>query len=156
MPPVHYESESSAGSDDENTDVSSILKQSTDGDVPAQTDRMLTTIQRLAAQIHNNKQSAIDTSSLPEAHPKTIVADMPPVKIKTEKISPDKSDPESSNIIMSPTKIKTEVKNEPLSPSEVSSYFLMKTFFKLSQIYIYFINLKPRIINKSTIFSDEE
>lgn len=115
VPPVQYDSDSSAGSvHDENTDVSSILQKS---DTPAQADRMLDTIQRLAAQIHNNKQPAIDTSSLPEPHPETIEADTP-VKIKTEKLSPDE---DSFNLLVTPTKIKREVKNEPLSPpSQVS------------------------------------
>ncbi|XP_016839024.1 uncharacterized protein LOC100121415 isoform X2 [Nasonia vitripennis] len=110
--PVQYDSDSSASQSDHEmaTDVNSILQNTGEMHSPSK-GQMMTTIQRLAAQL---QQKPLDTPDLPEGEPESINADAPDVEVKVEKTSPKR--PGDDMAILSPTKIKKEVKREPMSP----------------------------------------
>ena len=115
--PVQYDSDTSAEQSDNETDVDSILKNSKDMGSPSK-GHMMTTIQRLAAQLQNTKPLETPPPAPPMPEPENMTADIPmPMIIKTEKISPKKNADDMA--ILSPTRIKKEVKKEPGSPPQV-------------------------------------
>jgi hypothetical protein len=137
---VRYESDTSGEQSDHEiaTDVTSILQSTEEMRSPSK-GLMMTTIQRLAAQLQNTKP--LETNSLPESEP--VTAQVPEqLVIKKERISPKKHAEDMAVIL--PASVKMEVKDEPSSPGVNILIFCIQSscFSRCFLLYTYYCPLK--------------